>query len=143
MDDGVIKVTSALNSHPPVTPSFAFRVDTADRSIVFSGDTGRSDAVIALARDADVLVHEVMYVPRIDTLLAVDPNATRLKEHLLASHTSTEDVGRVAAAARVKTVVLSHFVPGADPVITDEMWAEGVRRHFRGRVVVGKDLMEL
>ena len=143
MDDGVVKVTAALNSHPPVSPSFAYRVDTEDRSIVFSGDTARSDAVVALARGADVLVHEVMYVPRIDTLLAVDPNAARLKEHLLASHTSTEDVGRVAAAARVKTVVLSHFVPGADPAITDDMWAQGVSRHFTGRVIVGRDLMEI
>jgi ribonuclease BN (tRNA processing enzyme) len=40
-------------------------------------------------------------------------------------------------------LVLSHFVPGDDPSITDEQWAEGVRRHFKGRIIVGKDLMEI
>ena len=71
------------------------------------------------------------------------PNAATLKKHLMDSHTKTEDVGRVAAQAEPKLLVLSHFVPGDDPSITDEMWLEGVRRHFGGRVVVGRDLMEI
>jgi ribonuclease BN (tRNA processing enzyme) len=52
-------------------------------------------------------------------------------------------VGRIAAEAQVKTLVLSHFVPGDDPSITDEQWTEGVRRHYKGRVIVGRDLMEI
>ena len=67
----------------------------------------------------------------------------RLREHLMASHTLPEDVGKIAAQAGVKTLVLSHFVPGDDPSITDEQWAEGVRKYFQGKVVVGKDLMEI
>jgi ribonuclease BN (tRNA processing enzyme) len=99
--------------------------------------------VIALARGADVLVHEVLYIPGVDEMVKRVPNAATLREHLLASHTTTEDVGRVAAAAGVKKLVLSHFVPGDDPAITDEMWLQGVRKHFSGDVVVGKDLMVL
>jgi ribonuclease BN (tRNA processing enzyme) len=75
--------------------------------------------------------------------MGTDSNARRLRQHILDSHTSTEDVGRVAAAAGVKTLVLSHFVPGADPSITDAMWLEGVRKHFRGKVVLGEDLLVL
>jgi ribonuclease BN (tRNA processing enzyme) len=71
------------------------------------------------------------------------PNATTLREHLLASHSVTEDVGRMAAAAGVKTVVLTHLVPSDDASITDEMWAEGVRKHFSGQVIVGRDLLEI
>jgi ribonuclease BN (tRNA processing enzyme) len=52
-------------------------------------------------------------------------------------------VGRVAAQAQVKTLVLSHFVPGDDATITDEMWTEGVRKHYPGPIVVGRDLMEI
>jgi ribonuclease BN (tRNA processing enzyme) len=110
------------------TPSPAFDVVRAG-----------SRPVIALARGADVLVYEVLYVPAIDRLFRDGSNARRLR-HLLDSHTSTEDVGRVAAAARMKTLVLSHFVPGADPAITDAMWLECVRRHFAGEVIVGRDL---
>jgi ribonuclease BN (tRNA processing enzyme) len=43
----------------------------------------------------------------------------------------------------VKALVLSHLVPGDDPSITDAMWAEGVRKHYAGPIIVGKDLMEL
>ncbi|HEX2446309.1 MAG TPA: MBL fold metallo-hydrolase [Vicinamibacterales bacterium] len=141
-DDGRVKVTAALNRHPPVTPSFAYRFDTPDRSIVFSGDTNVSENVIRLAQGADVLVHEVMHVPAIGPLLEGDPNATRLREHLLASHTTTADVGRVAAEANVKTLVLSHFVPG-NAELPDDDWAAGARKLFKGRIIVGTDLMEI
>ena len=90
-----------------------------------------------------MLVHEVLYLPGVEALIKSVPNAARLREHLLASHTLPEDVGKVAAQAGVKTLVLSHFVPGSDPSITDEQWAEGARKHFSGRIVVGKDLMEI
>jgi len=56
---------------------------------------------------------------------------------------SIEDAGRVAQEAGVKTLVLSHFVPPDDPELTDAMWMEAAQRHFRGRVIVGKDLMEV
>ena len=143
MQDDNVKVTAALVDHPLVAPAFAYRFDGPDRSIVISGDTARSDDLVKLARGADVLVHEAMWLPAIDRILARDLNASRLKEHLLASHTAVEDVGRVAEAAGVKTLVLSHLVPGGDATITDEMWTNAARRHFKGRIIVGKDLMEV
>ena len=143
LDSGGMKVTAALVDHPPIVPAFAYRFDTPDRSIVISGDTARSDALIALARGADVLVHEVLYLPAVDGLVASIPNASTLKKHIIESHTSAEDCGRVAQAAGVKTLVLSHFVPSDDASITDGMWAAAARRHFSGNVVVGKDLIEI
>ncbi len=142
LDDGHVKVTAALNEHPPVVPSFAFRFDTADRSIVISGDTNVSKNLIRLAAGADVLVHEVMHVPSITETLERQKVASRLREHMFASHTTVDDVGRVAAAANVKTLVLSHFVPG-DITLPDDEWTAGARTHFKGRVVVGADLMEI
>ena len=143
LQDANVKVTAALVSHPPVVPAFAYRFDTADRSIVISGDTARSDNLIALARDAEILVHEALYLPAVDRLVASVANASTLKKHIIESHTSAEDCGRVAQAAGVKTLVLSHFVPAEDPAVTDAMWLEAARTHFRGRVVVGRDLLEL
>jgi len=143
MQDERVKVTAALVPHPPVTPSFAYRFDTADRSIVISGDTRRSDELIRLAAGADVLVHEALYVPAVDRIVASVPNAATLKQHLIDSHTSAEDCGRVAQAAGVKTLVLSHFVPADDPAVTDQMWIDAARVHFRGTIVAGKDLMEI
>jgi ribonuclease BN (tRNA processing enzyme) len=143
MQDRWVKVTAALVLHPLVEPAFAYRFDAPDRSIVISGDTARSESLVELARGADVLVHEAMYLPAVDRLAARVPHATSLKKHLLASHTSAEDAGRVAQAAGVKLLVLSHFVPSDDPAITDKMWIDAARVHFRGPIVIGKDLLEI
>ena len=143
MQNDDVKVSCALVRHPPITQAYAYRFDARDRSIVISGDTAYAPELAEFAKGADVLVHEIMHLAGLEALLKRVPNAATLKEHLLASHTLPEDVGRVAAAAGVKTLVLSHFVPGDDPSISDEMWAEGVRKHYGGRIVVGKDLMEV
>lgn len=143
MRNADVKVTSFRVRHPPITQSYAYRFDTHDHSVVISGDTAYMPELAEFAKGGDVLIHEVMYLPAIDKLIRENPGAPRLREHLLASHTSTEDVGRVAAQAGVKTLVLTHFVPGLDPSITDEQWSEGVRKHFKGRIVVGRDLMEI
>ena len=143
MRDDNVKVTAALVRHPPVVPSFAYRFDAADRSIVISGDTAPCDELLALARGADVLVHEALHLDGVKRLLARVANAPTLERHLVAHHTSAEDAGRLAQAAGVKTLVLSHLVPPDDPLITPAMWADAARTHFKGRVVVGRDLLEV
>ena len=143
MQDENVRVTCALVPHPLVEPAYAYRFDTADRSIVISGDTAYSEELIRLAKGADVLVHEALFLPAVDRLVARVPNASTLRPHLIASHTSAEDCGRVAAAAGVKTLVLSHFVPPDDPLVTEDMWRDAAARHFRGEIVVGRDLLEI
>jgi ribonuclease BN (tRNA processing enzyme) len=106
---------------------------------VISGDTKPSENLIALARGADVLVHEALYPAGVDRLVAGVPNASSLKQSILSHHTSAEDAGRVATAAGVKTLVLSHLAPADDPAITDQMWIDAARRHY----AVGKDLLEI
>ncbi|HJT67258.1 MAG TPA: MBL fold metallo-hydrolase [Pyrinomonadaceae bacterium] len=138
-----VKVSSCRVRHPPITEAYAYRFDASDRSVVISGDTAYSPELAEFAQGADVLVHEIMYLPGIEALISRLPNAKRLREHLMAAHTLPEDVGKVAAQAGVKTLVLSHFVPGDDASITDDQWSEGVRKHFKGRVIVGKDLLEI
>lgn len=139
-EDSRVKVTSSLVDHYTVKPAFAYRFDTRGRSVVVSGDTTYSRNVVELARGADLLIHEAMYLPAIDQLAG--EHAPALREHLLRSHSTTEQVGLVAAQAGVKKLVLSHLVP-AFPAITDAMWLEGVRKHFGGEAIVGRDLQEV
>lgn len=143
MHDENVRVTATLVHHPPVVPAFAYRFDGADRSIVISGDTTPSDNLVKLAAGADVLVHSVLYVPAVDRLVARVRNATALKASIIAHQTSAEDAGRVAQKAGVKTLVLSHLVPADDPEVTDQMWIDAARTHFRGSVILGKDLLEI
>jgi len=141
--DKSVKVTAALVHHPPVVPAFGYRFDALDRSIVISGDTAPSESLIRLAQGADVLVHDAMYLPAVDRLVAGVTNATTLKKSITSHHTTAEEAGRVAQAAGVKTLVLSHLVPAEDPAVTDQMWIDAARTHFRGTVIVGKDLLEI
>jgi ribonuclease BN (tRNA processing enzyme) len=143
MQNADVKVTAARVRHPPIKEAYAYRFDCADRSIVISGDTTVSPELVALAKGADVLVCEAMHLGGLENLLKKVPNASTLREHLLASHIVTEDIGKLAAEAGVKTLVMSHLVPSDDPSITDAMWEEGVRKHYAGTIVVGRDLLEV
>lgn len=148
-EDGVVlqtadvKVTAFRTPHPPIVDSFAYKFETPDGVIVFSSDTAYNPRLAEFAKGADVLVHEALYVPAVDRLVIKTKNGATLKKHLMESHTTTEDVGRIAAAAGVKVLVLSHFVPGDDPEVTDEDWISGVRKNFSGKIIVAKDLMQL
>jgi len=138
--DGGTTVTSALVDHETIKPAFAYRFDTPGRSIVISGDTRYSDNLVALAKGADLLIHEAIYGPAIDTMGG--ENAPTLRDHLRRSHTVAEQVGLVATRAGVKKLVLSHLVPGG-PQITDAMWVAAVRKTWAGPLVIGRDLMEV
>jgi ribonuclease BN (tRNA processing enzyme) len=148
-EDGVVlqtpdvRVTAFRTPHPPITDNFAYKFETPNGTIVFSSDTAYNPKLAEFAKGADVLVHECLYVPAVDRLVLKTKNGATLKKHLLASHTTTEDVGRIAAAAGVKVLALSHFVPGDDPLVTDDDWTEGVKKNFSGRIIVAKDLMQL
>ena len=138
-----VRVTAARVRHPPIEHAYAYRFDCPGRSIVISGDTAYAPSLVELAKGADVLVCEAMHLGGLEALLKKVPNAATLREHLIASHTVTEEVGKMAAEAGVKTLVLSHLVPSDDPSISEEMWTEGARKHFSGTIVVGRDLLEV
>ena len=138
-----VTVTAFRTPHPPIEGNFAYKFETPDGVIVFSSDTAYNPKLAEFAKGADVLVHECLYVPAVDRLVIKTKNGATLKKHLLDSHTTTEDVGKIAAAAGVKVLVLSHFVPGDDPEVTDEDWIRDVRKNFTGKIVGAKALMEL
>ena len=142
MQTADVKVTAFRTPHPPIMDNFAYKFETPDGVIVFSSDTAYNPKLAEFARGADVLVHEALYVPWVDRLVARVKNGTTLKKHLLESHTAVEDVGKIAAAAGVKVLVLSHLVPG-DLDVADDTWNEGAKKNFSGRIIVARDLMEL
>lgn len=135
-------VTAFRTPHPPITDNFAYKFATPDGTIVFSSDTIYNPALAKFAEGADVLVHEALFAPYIDRLVARVRNGATLGKHLLESHTTAQDVGRIATAAGVKLLVLNHLVPG-DLDVTDEQWTSAVRENFGGKVMVARDLMEL
>jgi ribonuclease BN (tRNA processing enzyme) len=140
--DDLIYVTATLVNHGPVYPCLAYRFDTADGSVVFSGDTGfPCNNLVQLAFNADILVHEVIDPVFIDNLFPkpLSPGNQALKYHLESAHTAIADVGRQATDANVRTLVLNHIVPGNTPVERLRMAGE----HFNGRLIIGEDLKSI
>ncbi|TYK51015.1 MBL fold metallo-hydrolase [Actinomadura decatromicini] len=140
--DGDVTVTATLVDHRPTAPAFAYRFDTPDGSVVISGDTAPSENLIDLARDVDYLVHEVIDPKYVDELAATLPPEIRepARQHLLASHTTIEQVGRdVAQKARARNLVLTHLVPMNNPI---NRW-RAAQRGYSGKLIVGQDLMQL
>jgi ribonuclease BN (tRNA processing enzyme) len=133
MADDNVTVTATLVSHYDVYPAFGFRFDLKKSgvSVTFSGDTTKSDNLIALARDTDILVHEAQF--SLDDAYyhnRFPPN------YLQNSHTSAEQVGEVGAAANAKHVVLSHYSPTDLP---DSEWHDAVGKHYSGKVTIARD----
>lgn len=143
VDDGRVRVRATRVFHPPIEIAFAYRFDTDDRSIVISGDTAFSKDLLELARGADVLVHEALYLPGIERTVERVGNAPGLLEHIVRSHTTVEDAARLASEAGVKTLVLSHLVPSDDPLVTEADWISAARPHFSGEIVLARDLLEI
>jgi ribonuclease BN (tRNA processing enzyme) len=154
--DANIKVTAVENTHfdfhkGPASgkhKSYSYRFDTPDRVIVFTGDTGPNDALTELARGADLLVSEANSIEERMQLLiktgqwqVMTPDEQiRIKRQMAEGHLSPNDVGKMAARAGVKTVVLTHLTAKADDDYT--AWANDVKNHFSGQVLIAKDLME-
>ena len=144
--DDNVRVSSIIVEHPPVKPALGYRFDFKDRSIAFSGDTSPLEAVAEMAKDADVLVHEAMYVPAVENFIRGQIAAGRpvkfedFMAHMKADHTPVEDVGRIAQEAGVKTLVLSHLTPAIDS-ISDDTWRAPAAKYFKGEIIIGKDLM--
>lgn len=140
-EDSNVRVSATLVKHPPVFPAFGYRFDTADGSVVFSGDTAFSDNLIRLAQGADILVHEVIDPQWVESLFPSPPSPAQQAKihHLINSHTSIEEVGDVAERAGVKTLVLSHLAPADNP---KSRWLEA-GRGFSGKLVIGEDLMQI
>lgn len=128
------------NDHPPIEESFALRFEWAGRSVVFSGDTAFMPEMIDFARNADLLLHEAMLVDGVDAIMRRQTNGDdRLKHHILRSHTSAEDVGRIATEANVNRLVLNHFVPDGFPEFADKSWENAVRKTWTGPLELAKD----
>jgi ribonuclease BN (tRNA processing enzyme) len=138
--DAQVTVRAVRVEHPPIREAYAYRFDIADWSVVFSGDTAPSAGLVALARGADVLVHEVLLQDAAEISKWVgEPTGHPLVQHIVRSHTSFRDLGRIARDAGVGKLVLSHYVPG-DAVVDREAVLSEIRKTFAGVVVFGEDL---
>jgi ribonuclease BN (tRNA processing enzyme) len=157
--DDKVKVIAVENTHFHFPPgslpdgnyrSYSYRFETRDRVVVFTGDTGSSDAVTALAKNADVLVAQVTMANDTFELFkrnglwqAKSPEEQEgFVRHMEGALITPQGVGQMAAAAGVKSVVLTHFAPTVDPEDDYLRYVEDVKKFYSGPVSIAKDLMQ-
>ncbi len=150
--DDKIRVIAPENTHYQLMPakfrarmkSYAYRFETPYGVIVFTGDTGPSDAVVRLAKGADVLVSEMEDLrgrengarPQTEAGREASERAKALEAHMRLEHLTTEEVGKMATKAQVKTVVLYHLVLSG----RTKNFVSGVQEFYSGPVFAGEDL---
>ena len=151
-----MKVLVARNTHYSFAPgsaeaekfqSLAFRFETPDKTIAFTGDTGPSTDVERLASGADMLVAEMIDVDfTIEQVRRIDPNLPEdrmkgMRIHLSSHHLTPADLGSMAANAGVKELVVTHLVPGA--AMTEEhfkKYGEEIAGKYSGKVTFANDM---
>jgi ribonuclease BN (tRNA processing enzyme) len=154
-NDQNIRVTAISVNHfevPPNSPiadyphAIAFRVEAGGRSYVYSGDTGPSANLKLLAKDADVLVTEVVDLTGIEAVLrktlrgAPAVVVDGLVANMQKNHSTPATIGTLAAAAAVKRVVLTHFIPGFSEEADVTNYTRGIAPTYKGPVSLAHDL---
>jgi ribonuclease BN (tRNA processing enzyme) len=134
-EDDAMRVRAVAVRHGHAVPALAYRFDTADGSVVFSGDTTVTENLIALAHGADILVHQVA---DLDYLKRHGTDELELAR-MAALHTDVSQVGGVAERAGVRELILSHYLPADPRAITEEEWARRAGMGFGGKTTAGHD----
>jgi ribonuclease Z len=116
----------------PLLDCLAYRLDAADGSVCYTGDSGQSDAIVELARGCDVLIHMNHYF-----------SGTAPSPAYRAACGNHKDNAVVAQRAGVKTLVLTHLLAQIDLPRIREQIVHEIQQVFSGNVVWGEDLMEL
>ena len=157
--DANVKVTAVENTHfnfPPGSPpygkykSYSYRFETPGRVVFFTGDTGPSDSVADLAKGADLYVTEVTLPDDVVAVFkrngiwqAKSPSEQEgFLRHMHEEHVTPENVGKMAAKAGVKAVVMTHFSPSVDPNDDYQRYLDEAKKYFSGPITLAKDLMK-
>jgi ribonuclease Z len=140
LDVGGVEVSAFLVDHGPVKPALGYRFDGGERSVAVSGDTRPSENLMRWSRGVDCLVHECCEMSKTSWFPDCGwPSIEEKIRDLASYHTQPDDIGRVAAGAAAKQLVLSHLMPGSSPA---ELRAAAAR-HYAGPTTVGEDLLEV
>ena len=143
-EDDNLKVHALRVEHPPVTDCFALKFETETAKIVFGADTAYFPPLAEFAKDADILVHEAMHLGGAKQICdLLKDTKPKLWDHFMASHTPCEDVGRIAAAANCKTLVVNHFVPEIGFRASADDFKTAIGSTFTGNLVIGRDLLSI
>jgi ribonuclease BN (tRNA processing enzyme) len=143
--DDNVTVTAFPTRHGEWKESFGYRFDTADRSIVISGDTTPLQATIDACHGCDILVHEAQTMKFVNRPLRPNAQGYDIKSYVANYHTTTEQLAELVAKAKPGLLVLYHnpitLRPDSRPMAsTPEDLLGEITSRYKGKVVVARDL---
>jgi ribonuclease BN (tRNA processing enzyme) len=134
-DEDGTRVSAITVTHGHAFPALAYRFDTPDGSVVFSGDTTVNDDLISLAQSADLLVHSVADLSYLEHHGMAGAELRRMAR----LHTDVTEVGGVAERARVGELILTHYLPAEPGAIGEADWEARAGETFSGKTTAGRD----
>ena len=125
------KVTVRKVFHQPnhMDP-YAFRIETDEGILVYSGDTGPCEGINDLAKDADMLIHMCYFI-----------SGTFTKPDVALASSGHIEAATIAAEQNVKTLIATHFTPQMDAYGVKEKCLAEMADIFKGRIIWGEDMM--
>jgi ribonuclease Z len=144
LEEGGLRITAFPVDHRPIVPAYGYRFDYRGRSVVVSGDTVKSPALVAAAHGADVLVHEAQanhLVAMIGEAAAAigRERIAKIMHDIPSYHTTPVQAAEVANEAGVRLLVLSHLNPPPPNRIVERLFVRGVSRVRPDGWIVGDD----
>jgi ribonuclease Z len=129
------KITAFRVDHSPVDPSYAFKVVYKDRSMVISGDTVALNVMVEYSKGVDVLLHDALAKPLIQTMEKVaDESDNKVLSKVLFDiqdyHATTVEVAEIAKKANVNLLVYYHLIPAPRNYVSEQMFLRGVSDIF-------------
>lgn len=144
LKDNDLEIVAFNVDHSPVHPAVGYAIRYKGRSVVLSGDTQKSSAVVAQAMHADVLVHEALN-PQMVGLIgngaesAGRLNVKKLMTDIIDYHTSPEQAAEVARDAKVGHLLLSHIAPPLPSSWLEKTFLGQAPDIYSGPIQVGAD----
>jgi len=124
-----IRITAFLVDHKPIDPSLAFKIEYKGRSIVLSGDTVYSEAILNNSKNVDVLFHEAFHKGTLDMMYNALPANAPARIGLVDIqnyHTNTIEVANLAKEANVGHLVYYHLIPAPRTNLVADIFTRGI-----------------
>lgn len=145
-NDGELVISVFAVPHEPVRPALGYRFDYRGRSVVISGDTSKSEAVINAAQNSDILIHEVLQpdlVAETSRVLseAGRTNLGKIVIDTLDYHTTPVEAAQIADLANTKLLVFTHLAPSPGNALVERIFMRGIEAPRAASTVIAHDGM--
>ena len=142
LDDGDLKITAYIASHPPIHPAVGYRFDYRGRSVVISGDSNVTDETLKIVDGADLLLHDALSLPTVTALSEAlgavgQSRQSKIVSDVMDYHASTDSLIVLAEQSNVDMVAFYHLVPVPPNSVVEDIFMRGAPDNF----LLTEDLM--